>query len=257
MIDWKAIGIYCIRNLDDSKNTAYIGSTTQNFKFRWQTHKSRLRGQRHSNSHLQRAWNKYGEDAFDFDVLEIVADKSIILDREKFWIDTLRCFIPLYNIGLVPGKEWSGRKMPKEIKERIRQATSGKNHYFYGQTHSDETKAKISLSVSGENNGFYGKKHTLESRQKMSKALQGKNHPQYGIPLTEKEKDVIREANSKEYPALKNLETGEIIPSGKNLSALCREREFTKSSMWKLIAGRIDEYAMRKRRERWILANKN
>jgi group I intron endonuclease len=62
--------VYAIVNtLNGSK---YIGSTL-NPKSRWGTHRCLLRKGKHHSFILQKAWNKYGEAAFRFDVLLICA----------------------------------------------------------------------------------------------------------------------------------------------------------------------------------------
>ena len=61
-------GIYMITCTTNKK--IYIGSTC-NLYNRRRDHFSALRQKRHGNPYLQRAWNKYGEQAFTFEVLEL------------------------------------------------------------------------------------------------------------------------------------------------------------------------------------------
>ena len=52
-------------------------------------HKTQLNNNIHSNSHLQAAWNKYGENAFTFNIIKIInTDDCIkILDEEQIYLD--------------------------------------------------------------------------------------------------------------------------------------------------------------------------
>lgn len=63
----------------------YIGSAV-NLARRQREHWQTLRGRRHTNVRLQRAWNKYGPDAFTFTVVELVAAEGLI-EAEQRWID--------------------------------------------------------------------------------------------------------------------------------------------------------------------------
>jgi group I intron endonuclease len=78
------IGVYKITNTVDGK--VYIGSTTIDTNWRWSTHKSLLKIGKHHNRHLQRAWNKYGESAFTFEVVEQGVTKEEIRSKERSWI---------------------------------------------------------------------------------------------------------------------------------------------------------------------------
>lgn len=85
-------GIYKIRN--NITSDFYIGSAA-NLRYRWYNHRNSLGANRHSNQHLQSAWNKYGADAFEFIVIEL-CEKDKLLEREQFYIDSES---PAYNIN--------------------------------------------------------------------------------------------------------------------------------------------------------------
>lgn len=76
--------IYKITNNIDNK--CYIGQT-KNLKDRWCKHKSQLKHNKHENIYLQRAWNKYGEENFEF--------KSIILT--EYYNEEEKRYIKFYN----------------------------------------------------------------------------------------------------------------------------------------------------------------
>lgn len=87
-------GIYSITNKINGKR--YIGLSV-NIRNRWTQHRSDLRYESHANPHLQSAWNKYGEDNFEFEVLES-CDENRLEERELFWIDRFDSCNVGYNI---------------------------------------------------------------------------------------------------------------------------------------------------------------
>ena len=75
--------IYKITNTETG--TIYIGQTTK-YLYRRNCHKSRLRNSKHRNSQLQEDWDKYGEEAFVFEVIEeLPCDTSsgVLLKKES------------------------------------------------------------------------------------------------------------------------------------------------------------------------------
>lgn len=92
----KAFGIYRIRC--QVNGHFYIGSTIENFANRWSKHRTDLRRGRHQNPRLQRAWNKYGSSAFEFEVLEVVDDRGQMTEREQAWLDIYFGRSDCYNI---------------------------------------------------------------------------------------------------------------------------------------------------------------
>lgn len=85
-------GIYTIVNHQREK--IYIGSASyinpksslSGFWGRWRGHLWHLRNNKHCNTHLQRAWNKYGSNVFEFKIVEFVSPEFCI-EREQFYLD--------------------------------------------------------------------------------------------------------------------------------------------------------------------------
>lgn len=97
-IPLRASGVYQIRCLPTGK--IYIGSAV-NLRARWQQHRWSLRRGNHRNVHLQAAWNKYGEENFEFSVLELV-EASDLLGAEQEWIDNTGCTNRRIGFNLYP-----------------------------------------------------------------------------------------------------------------------------------------------------------
>ena len=79
-----ACGIYIIKNIVSGR--CYIGATTD-LHHRLAQHRSSLERGVHQSVLLQRAYDKYGVDAFDYDVLEYCT-KFQLLARERYYIKT-------------------------------------------------------------------------------------------------------------------------------------------------------------------------
>lgn len=91
--DLSFCGIYMLINKVNGHR--YVGSS-RNIRIRLWKHRSLLRHNKHENPHLQNAWNKYGEENFDYSILEKCTEEERF-KREQFYIDTLK---PEYNIAL-------------------------------------------------------------------------------------------------------------------------------------------------------------
>lgn len=114
------IGIYRIKN--SINNKIYIGST-KNIEARWAKHRALLRHNKHQNTHLQNAWNKYGENAFIFEVIEECKIEDLI-NREQFFIDNLN---PEYNQTAIAGKvEMTAERRDKLSKSVLKAYKEGR-----------------------------------------------------------------------------------------------------------------------------------
>jgi bifunctional DNA-binding transcriptional regulator/antitoxin component of YhaV-PrlF toxin-antitoxin module len=111
-------GIYKITNIENKK--VYIGSSI-NIWDRYKEHRKTLRRNKHHSKHLQKSWNKYGEDSFTFEVIEIVYDKDNLIEREQYWMDKYESYNDEkgYNINPNAGSQL-GRKVPKENREKFK-----------------------------------------------------------------------------------------------------------------------------------------
>lgn len=108
-------GVYKITNTVNGK--FYVGSAI-NIKRRWTVHRYKLRHNKHDNKHLQSAWDKYGESAFEFSVIELCEDS---LQKEQHYLDTLK---PEYNkSGIATHVE-----MTPEVRRKISESRKGNPH---------------------------------------------------------------------------------------------------------------------------------
>lgn len=152
----KISGIYLIRRGE----RVYVGSAVDIIK-RWRQHKVDLRRDAHKNSYLQNAWNKHGEDAFTFEVLE-ECEVNRLLEREQYYIDL---HPDRYNLAPVAGSSLGIKRSP-ETRAKISAAKTGTKA-------SPEARANMSASKIGNTN-CVGHKATPEARENMSAAQKGR-----------------------------------------------------------------------------------
>lgn len=169
--------IYKIRNVVNGK--FYVGSSI-NSKLRFRQHRKLLRGDRHHCKHLQSAWNRYGEDCFKFECVEVVEDVTQLQAAEDRWLVEHVGKAYCYNSGLRSGAPWRGAAKEK--------------HPHFGASRSVEDRARISATLKAfyaerpENHPRWGKTLSPESRAKISANRKGKmagaDHYRFGTVLS-------------------------------------------------------------------------
>jgi hypothetical protein len=200
-------GIYLIHNLVNG--TQYVGSAS-NFKKRLYAYYSP--GQLMDNRYISNSILKYGHDNFSVVIIETITIdkdnlKKIILEREQYYIDTLKPQLNLSptagsNLGFNHSEETKqllsnlrtgtklpeetkailsklrmGTKLSKETKEKLSKLFSGELNPFYGKTHNQDTLLKIKLSKIGELNPMFGKNKSPEFVEQMYRDKSGSNNP--------------------------------------------------------------------------------
>ncbi len=170
----KVIGIYQIINVTNNKR--YVGSSTDITGTRWSEHKGHLRNKIHSSAHLQNAWNKYGEEAFIFEIIEKCLFEELST-KEEYWIEKYQSWNRVYGYNIQ--REINGhKKVSEETKHKLSESLKG--HTVSQETRDKQSKTRINLGLAkgannhfygkhltGETNGFYGKYHTEETKEKM------------------------------------------------------------------------------------------
>lgn len=193
-------GIYKIFNTISEK--FYIGSAL-NFKRRWQEHKKELRGNRHRNSRLQASWNLHGEEAFEFEIIELVENKIDLIKREQFWLDTTKCYNDWigYNINKI-AQSCLGIKRSAETREKQRLAKLGKKQkpeHIAARAEKikghkvTEAQREATRQRSLGNTWGLGFKQSPEARAKISAGNKGK-------PKSEAHRQKIKENARKKFP---------------------------------------------------------
>ena len=114
-------GIYAIKNKINNK--MYIGKSVNVHK-RKSYHFWLLRSNNHFNPKLQSAFNKYGEENFEFVILE-KCNKDELDDKEIKYINRYNTTNNGYNI-CEGGKGGLGRTLSEETKQKISNANTGR-----------------------------------------------------------------------------------------------------------------------------------
>lgn len=183
---------YEIKCHESSKS--YYGSTT-NFKKRIQQHRYLLCRDRHHSAHLQKAWNKYGADAFEFILLNTFETMELMLDAEKQLL--INNYLDSYNVSTEVDKcHMLGRHHSDEAKEKIRLANLNK-------IISEETKDKIRQARSKQVM-TKGRKHSQETIDKI-KAKRANQVIKSGWKMSDESKQKMREARlGRKFPRNEN-----------------------------------------------------
>lgn len=162
-------GVYSIVHVASGKR--YVGSAAQSFRARMNGHLSALRKGRHHSIRLQRSWNKYGEDAFEWRIDECTRPEFAVACEQVF-IDFRKSSDPTLGFNIYPtAGSPRGNKQSDDTKEKIRAKATGR-------LVSDATRARMSassmnppqitrdrLSAAGK-----GRQHTAEAKAKIAES---------------------------------------------------------------------------------------
>lgn len=138
--------IYSITNTSTGKR--YIGSTND-VKRRWKHHKSGLRRGKHHCCHLQSSYNKWGADAFEYEVL-LHCDVEVMHYMEELSFNIFRS-TGLYNTKPTAcgGSHRKGMKMPEEQKRHLSKINIGNVPGNKGIPMTEEQRMKSSKAHTG------------------------------------------------------------------------------------------------------------
>lgn len=219
-------GIYLIQNIFNGRK--YVGSS-RNLKHRRASHFSELRNNYHGNYKLQKEYNKYGETAFRWIILE-KCEIDTLIQREQWWLDSLK---PEYNIlkkadnhactetekraeaRKIHAEKMRGRKASKETREKM-----SKSHIEFYSNLKNKEKFKLSK----------------ERKEYLSKINTGKNNPNWGTKRPKEFKKLISNLFSSIEYTYKNQDGTEVVFT--NLTQFCKDCGLKYNIMRSLHQGR-------------------
>lgn len=233
-------GIYKI--LNKITNKFYIGSAAD-IKSRWSKHRKMLRENWHDNKHLQSAWNKYGQENFLFEIVELCSKEELVKTEQKY-LNLYRCWNREigYNIAKIAGNT-TGCFHTDESKLLISQNNKAGD---------EEVRLKMkAFWADPENRKYQSEKRkqflsSKENRDKLSqsiadyyknnpdKKLYGKDNPSYGKKFRNKwvERVDPNTGEIKEYESIRDTSKDGFEAS--TVSKVCRgELKTHKGYCWK------------------------
>jgi group I intron endonuclease len=168
-----------------------------------------LNNNKHTNIHLQRAWNKYGAENFKFEILELYEPRFVI-SAEQFWINMLGTYADGFNRNPIARNSYGVKRSP-EVLEKLRKLDNYKkaNEAWKGSKHTEETRAIIKDKRSRQ----VMKPWSEERRKVQLEAVKtakfsDKGHPTYLNVIAENDHEILRFKNTQEakrYFGLKNV----------------------------------------------------
>lgn len=181
----KISGIYAIKNKINNK--LYIGKSIDvNVRY-YSRHRKNLINNNHGNDHLQKSWNKYGEQNFEFYIIEECSEEKLN-EREIYWINYYKSYNNKYGYNMTLGgdggsliqesrdkisKKLKGRKLTLEHRKKISKVVRNRKYPpEFGQKISEILKGHIVTQETCEkiSNKCKGYKHTEEAKRKISEA---------------------------------------------------------------------------------------
>jgi group I intron endonuclease len=156
----KICGIYGIINIKN--NMKYVGKSIDIINRFW-THRTCLRGinSKYENEYLQNAWDKYGENNFEFYIIE-KCDRDSLSEREMYYIKLLNTKYPNGYNFTDGGEGVLGYTHNAERRKKIGENTpkrTGEKHHMFGFHWPEEMKKYLSECNSGKNSPVFATKH--------------------------------------------------------------------------------------------------
>lgn len=142
--------IYYIKNLINYK--IYVGETID-YNYRFYKHKYELENNIHDNNHLQNAFNKYGEENFEFDII-IKIQECYLTKAEQYWMDYYKSYNREngYNIIKNANRSNKAREDHPCFRFRVNLICNYCNNPYKVLPHKQDYRKYCSSSCSGKDN---------------------------------------------------------------------------------------------------------
>ncbi len=114
-------GTYVIVHVASGRR--YAGST-EKFSLRFPAHRSNLRAGRHYNPALQRDWTTFGENAFKFEVFDLLETSSELKRRSGYEYRLIKSIDPALCYNVLSDHERSTNRRGVALRRRILKLTA-------------------------------------------------------------------------------------------------------------------------------------
>ena len=222
----------------------YIGSTSdkRGFYARIKTHRNLLKHGKHHSPVFQHHFNRFGEEAFTFEILETCPPERC-LEIEQRWLDEKGVGYQNKSYNLNPtASSQLGAKRSEESKRRMSIAQRGKKMPAWGPM-SEEMKQRLRIANTGKTLSPATKAKISEANKRRiitPESTAGMHKWNKENPMTpEARRRLVEkaiEASSREYVI--TFPTGE-EKEIKNLSAFCRKYNLSFSAMYQTATGNM------------------
>jgi len=219
-------GIYKITNKVNGR--IYVGSAKL-FKVRWSQHTSSLRNQKHSNKFLQADYNKSGEEAFVFEVIEVTEGKTKeerLLVEEEYIKQYYDSGDMCYNLC---SKAISREGYPSKDPEKTRRKQSEAQRKRYENPETRQKQSDISKAI-WQRPEHIEKMKAIASSPEMLDKFHRTCH-------TKESKRKVGEQLAKYWGKIISP-TGEVYDIT-NLNRFCVEHGLVKQSMMPVFSGEV------------------
>jgi group I intron endonuclease len=135
---------------------------------RWETHLMLLRAGKNT-PHLQGAWDRYGEAAFVFEILETVGESRFLSEREGYYCETFKSYNRDYGYNLKIVSPNGSASYSDESRRKMAEAKLGKPGPMLGKSFTPEHREKLAAAKRGVKRG----PRTKAVKEKISFAKKG------------------------------------------------------------------------------------
>lgn len=157
-------------------NKIYIGQTIMSIKARNRTRK-------YGKSKFDYAYKKYGEDGFNWEIIDTANSLEELNEKESYWIEKLDSTNPLTGYNLKGGG--GNSFLTDEVKKKISEAQLGNKNHMFGKKYGQNGMSKKVLNLETETiyeSGTQAKDElNLKSEYGIYSSCQGKCNSYMGI----------------------------------------------------------------------------
>jgi group I intron endonuclease len=230
-------GVYKIVNLKSGKR--YIGSS-KNIRTRWQQHRNDLNKQKHSNRHLQNAWDLYGEACFKFEVLERCPLEDLFKVEQQYLDEAIQSEWDMYyNISMDTECFSRGLCGPKSP-EHCKAISEGRKGMNFEEQHCENLSRAQARYLEDNPHQRTGTKHSEESKRLQSekRLLYYKTNEAYWTGKKRRDSNLFKVAESRSPLSREEvLELHEVYDGEISYAELSRRRGLPQYIVRKVLKG--------------------